>query len=68
MAQAFVGESSDYSPLPGFRDELFAEPGEPPGHVVALLSSLDLIGRAELSNLGRRRDQIFTQQGTVSVR
>jgi uncharacterized circularly permuted ATP-grasp superfamily protein len=63
MAHTFVGESSDYSPLPGFRDELFADAGRPREHAASLLASLDLIGRLELSNLGRRRDQIFTQQG-----
>src|SRR5919198_6267732 len=63
MTRPLVGESSDYAPLDGFRDELFAGAGEVRGHASSLLNSLDLIGRLELSNIGRRRDQIFTQQG-----
>jgi uncharacterized circularly permuted ATP-grasp superfamily protein len=63
MARTLVGESSDYAPLAGYRDELFAGPGEPRDYASALLASLKGIGRLELSNLGRRRDQIFTQQG-----
>jgi uncharacterized circularly permuted ATP-grasp superfamily protein len=63
MARTLVGESSDYAPLPGFRDELFAGPGEPRDHAAELLASLDGLGRLTLTDLGRRRDQIFTQQG-----
>src|SRR5215207_5063982 len=66
MARTLVGESSGYSPLAGYLDELFAGPGKPRDYASALLASLEGIGRLELSNLGRRRDQVFTQQGITS--
>ena len=48
---------------PGFVDELFAAPGTPREHAADLVSTLDGMGRLTLVDLGRRRDEIFRQQG-----
>ncbi len=58
-----VGESSDYELAEGFADELFASAGVPREHAATLVRSLDAIGRSTLIDLGRRRDEIFKQQG-----
>jgi len=63
-----VGESADYEPLDGFADELFAGPGRPRAHADELIAALDDMGRLVLTDLGRRRDEIFRQQGiTFSI-
>jgi uncharacterized circularly permuted ATP-grasp superfamily protein len=58
-----VGNSSEYEPTPGFADELFESHGKPRGHAADLISTLDAMGRLTLVDLGRRRDEIFRQQG-----
>lgn len=58
-----VGESSEYEPLEGFVDELFTARGVAREHAADLVSSLDSMGRLTLVDLGRRRDEIFRQQG-----
>src|SRR4051794_17081204 len=58
-----VGDSNEYAPTPGFADELFASPGVPRDHAADLVSTLDGMGRLTLVDLGRRRDEIFRQQG-----
>ena len=63
QAPAMVGESSEYEPASGFVDELFAERGTPREHAAGLVSTLDGMGRVTLVDLGRRRDEIFRQQG-----
>ena len=62
-ARRLVGESSTYEPAEGFVDELFAGPGAPREHADDLVSTLDGIGRLSMVDLGRRRDEIFRQQG-----
>src|SRR3954471_19584095 len=63
QAPALVGESSEYEPDAGFVDELFATRGTPRDHAAGLVSALDVMGRSTLVDLGRRRDEIFRQQG-----
>ena len=63
QAPALVGESSEYEPDAGFVDELFAARGTPRDHAAGLVSALDGMGRVTLVDLGRRRDEIFRQQG-----
>ncbi len=63
QAPALVGESSEYEPEAGFVDELFAARGTPREHAADLVSTLDGMGRLTLVDLGRRRDEIFRQQG-----
>ena len=63
QAPAMVGESSEYEPASGFVDELFAQRGTPREHAAGLVSTLDGMGRVTLVDLGRRRDEIFRQQG-----
>jgi uncharacterized circularly permuted ATP-grasp superfamily protein len=58
-----VGEASEYEPTSGFVDELFSSPGTPRPHAANLISALDEIGRVTMVDLGRRRDEIFRQQG-----
>ena len=58
-----VGESSNYRPYEGFVDELFSAPGVPREQAADLVSTLDSMGRLTLVDLGRRRDEIFRQQG-----
>ena len=58
-----VGESSSYKPYEGFVDELFSAPGVPRSQADDLVSTLDSMGRLTLVDLGRRRDEIFRQQG-----
>jgi uncharacterized circularly permuted ATP-grasp superfamily protein len=58
-----VGESSSYTPYDGFVDELFCARGVPREQAAALVSTLDAMGRLTLVDLGRRRDEIFRQQG-----
>ncbi len=58
-----VGDSREYTPTPGFADELFASHGTPREHAEDLVSTLDGMGRLTLVDLGRRRDEIFRQQG-----
>ncbi|MET0926026.1 MAG: circularly permuted type 2 ATP-grasp protein [Solirubrobacterales bacterium] len=62
-ARRLVGESSTYEPAEGFVDELFAGPGAPREHADDLISTLDGIGRLSMVDIGRRRDEIFRQQG-----
>ena len=62
QAPAPIGESSEYEPDAGF-DELFASRGVPREHAAGLISALDGMGRVTLVDLGRRRDEIFRQQG-----
>jgi uncharacterized circularly permuted ATP-grasp superfamily protein len=47
----------------GFADELFESAGVPRAHAAALVQSLDAMGRLTMIDLGRRRDEIFKQQG-----
>jgi uncharacterized circularly permuted ATP-grasp superfamily protein len=49
--------------MPGGYDEVFAEPGRPREHAVALAAALAELGPDALSNAGRMRDSIFMQQG-----
>jgi uncharacterized circularly permuted ATP-grasp superfamily protein len=58
-----AGESSAYVPVEGFADELFSAPGAPRPYAEDLISTLDAMGRVTLVDLGRRRDEIFRQQG-----
>src|SRR3954451_23960770 len=44
-------------------DEVFAEPGLPREHAVALADALAELGPGALSDAGRMRDSIFMQQG-----
>src|SRR5215207_2001039 len=44
-------------------DEVFAEPGRPREHAVALAGALAELGPGALSDAGRMRDSIFMQQG-----
>jgi uncharacterized circularly permuted ATP-grasp superfamily protein len=44
-------------------DEVFAEPGRPRDHAVALADALAELGPEALSDAGRMRDSIFMQQG-----
>src|SRR5215207_5779002 len=44
-------------------DEVFAEPGRPREHAVALADALAELGPDALSDAGRMRDSIFMQQG-----
>jgi uncharacterized circularly permuted ATP-grasp superfamily protein len=60
---ALVGVSGEYDPQAGYVDELFAAPGVPHEHAGALVSTLDRMGRLTLTELGRRRDELFRQQG-----
>src|ERR671910_1025513 len=62
-ARQLVGDSRQYAPAEGFIDELFAHPGKPREHAAELVSTLDGMGRVVLTDLGRRRDEIFRQQG-----
>ena len=52
-----------YEAPAGFIDEVFDGPGTPRPHAADLASSLDRMGRLVLMDLGRRRDEIFRQQG-----
>ena len=58
-----VGDSREYAPAQGFIDELFADVGAPREHAADLVGTLDGMGRVVLTDLGRRRDEIFRQQG-----
>jgi uncharacterized circularly permuted ATP-grasp superfamily protein len=58
-----VGDSREYAPAQGFIDELFADTGVPRKHAAELITTLDGMGRVVLTDLGRRRDEIFRQQG-----
>jgi uncharacterized circularly permuted ATP-grasp superfamily protein len=58
-----VGDSREYAPADGFVDELFAGIGAPREHAAELVGTLDGMGRVVLTDLGRRRDEIFRQQG-----
>jgi uncharacterized circularly permuted ATP-grasp superfamily protein len=49
--------------MPDGYDEVFAEPGRPREHAVALAAALAELGPDALSNAGRMRDSIFMQQG-----
>jgi uncharacterized circularly permuted ATP-grasp superfamily protein len=49
--------------MPDGYDEVFAEPGRPRDHAVALAAALAELGPDALSNAGRMRDSIFMQQG-----
>ena len=53
----------EYSPEPGFFDELFDAPGEPRAPASALAATLRRLGRERLRSAGERRDAIFVQQG-----
>ena len=56
-------EPGSYEPRSGIVDELFEGPGRPRPHAAELIEALDRMGRFVLTDLGRRRDSIFTQQG-----
>ncbi len=53
----------DYSPAPGFFDELFEAPGTPRPAAAGLTSVLASLGRDRLRSAAERRDAIFVQQG-----
>jgi uncharacterized circularly permuted ATP-grasp superfamily protein len=53
----------DYSPAPGFFDELFEGPATPRPQTAALAGALARLGRERLQSAGERRDAIFVQQG-----
>jgi uncharacterized circularly permuted ATP-grasp superfamily protein len=53
----------DYSPAPGYFDELFEAPGAPRPAAAALTSVLASLGRDRLRSAAERRDAIFVQQG-----
>ena len=53
----------DYSPAPGFFDELFEGPATPRPQAAALTGALARLGRERLQSAGERRDAIFVQQG-----
>ncbi len=58
-----VTDPSDYRPLPGNFDEVFAADGAPREHVRAVVDELARLGTEQLVAAGRRRDAIFVQQG-----
>src|SRR4029078_12875975 len=47
----------------GSYDEVFAAPGQPREHAVALAAALADLGPDALTDAGRMRDSIFMQQG-----
>jgi uncharacterized circularly permuted ATP-grasp superfamily protein len=55
--------SPEYSPAPGFFDELFEAAGRPRGPAAALAATLGQLGSDRLRSAGERRDAIFLQQG-----
>jgi uncharacterized circularly permuted ATP-grasp superfamily protein len=58
-----AGAPPDYSPAPGFFDELFDPGGRPRPPAAALTQTLARLGRVRLRAAGERRDAIFVQQG-----
>ena len=58
-----VGESSSTSPTRGSSTSCSPRPACPASHAADLVSTLDSMGRVTLVDLGRRRDEIFRQQG-----
>jgi uncharacterized circularly permuted ATP-grasp superfamily protein len=56
-------EQLDYSPAPGFFDELFEGAGSPRPPAAALTGVLAELGRDRLRSAAERRDAIFVQQG-----